>query len=60
MKLYRHFSDNLSVIDSNIISAVKEFNDVMSDLQTIKRSKFKERTEESSATQYFQVCGLVA
>ena len=38
-----------------ILSAVQEFKDVINELQSVKRSKFKERTEESSATQYFQV-----
>ena len=41
------------------ISAVQECKDVLSELQKIeKRSKFRERTEESSATQYFQVLAI--
>ena len=48
-----------SFYDCAAISAVQECKDVLAELQKIeKRSKFKDRTEESSATQYFQVLYL--
>ncbi|XP_063688077.1 histone-arginine methyltransferase CARMER-like isoform X1 [Bolinopsis microptera] len=41
--------------------SVQECKDVLAELQKIeKRSKFKDRTEESSATQYFQFYGYLS